>query len=90
MSVPVGVTTGAWAEPGPAARLERVRSWSMLSEPPDHASVNWHEEGAEEIAAALLDRGVGVEAGIWSGTDGGGPLRGVAARTAGDGGCWPR
>lgn len=67
VSVPVGVTTGAWAEPEPAARLERVRSWTVL---PDHASVNWHEPGAEEVAAALLDRGVGVEAGIWSGTDG--------------------
>ncbi|EYT78361.1 hypothetical protein CF54_37640, partial [Streptomyces sp. Tu 6176] len=32
--------------------------------------VNWHEPGAEELAAALLDRGVGVEAGLWSGTDG--------------------
>jgi hypothetical protein len=31
--------------------------------------VNWHEPGAEEIAALLIDRGVGVEAGIWSGTD---------------------
>ncbi|WP_328684306.1 3-keto-5-aminohexanoate cleavage protein [Streptomyces sp. NBC_01261] len=65
--VPVGVTTGAWAEPDPAARLERVRGWTIL---PDHASVNWHEPGAEEVAAALLDRGVGVEAGIWSGTEG--------------------
>ncbi|MEU0039374.1 3-keto-5-aminohexanoate cleavage protein [Streptomyces sp. NPDC006333] len=67
VDVPVGVTTGAWAEPGPAARVERVRSWTVL---PDHASVNWHEPGAEELAAALLDRGIGVEAGIWSGTDG--------------------
>jgi uncharacterized protein (DUF849 family) len=67
VSVPVGVTTGAWAEPDPAARVERVRGWTVL---PDHASVNWHEPGAEEVAAALLDRGVGVEAGIWSGTDG--------------------
>ncbi|SNX57290.1 uncharacterized protein SAMN06272735_1756 [Streptomyces sp. TLI_55] len=67
VSVPVGVTTGAWAEPDPAARLERIRSWTVL---PDHASVNWHEPGAEELAAALIDRGVGVEAGIWSGTDG--------------------
>ncbi|MFG1672095.1 3-keto-5-aminohexanoate cleavage protein [Streptomyces sp. Y7] len=67
VSVPVGVTTGAWAEPDPAVRLERVRSWTVL---PDHASVNWHEEGAEELAAALMERGVGVEAGIWSGTDG--------------------
>ncbi|MCZ4611764.1 3-keto-5-aminohexanoate cleavage protein, partial [Streptomyces sp. Lzd4kr] len=45
----------------------RVRSWTVL---PDHASVNWHEAGAEELAAALIERGVGVEAGIWSGTDG--------------------
>ncbi|MFI7414169.1 3-keto-5-aminohexanoate cleavage protein [Streptomyces sp. NPDC049627] len=67
VSVPVGVTTGAWAEPDPAARLERVRSWTTL---PDHASVNWHEPGAEEVAAALMERGIGVEAGIWSGTDG--------------------
>ncbi|MGW3119827.1 3-keto-5-aminohexanoate cleavage protein [Streptomyces sp. NPDC001107] len=70
VSVPVGVTTGAWAEPDPAARLERVKSWATLSELPDHASVNWHEEGAEQIAAALLELGVEVEAGIWSGTDG--------------------
>ncbi|MEU6448845.1 3-keto-5-aminohexanoate cleavage protein [Streptomyces sp. NPDC046979] len=65
--VPVGVTTGAWAEPDPAARVARIRSWTVL---PDHASVNWHEPGAEETAAALLERGVGVEAGVWSGTDG--------------------
>ncbi|HEX2289416.1 MAG TPA: 3-keto-5-aminohexanoate cleavage protein, partial [Pseudonocardiaceae bacterium] len=64
VSVPVGVTTGAWAEPDTAARLERVRSWTVL---PDHASVNWHEPGAEDVAALLLDLGVGVEAGIWSG-----------------------
>ncbi|MFF1297711.1 MULTISPECIES: 3-keto-5-aminohexanoate cleavage protein [unclassified Streptomyces] len=66
VSVPVGVTTGAWTEPDPARRLERVRDWTVL---PDHASVNWHEPGAEELAAALIERGVGVEAGIWSGTD---------------------
>ncbi|WP_415948928.1 3-keto-5-aminohexanoate cleavage protein [Streptomyces sp. KLOTTS4A1] len=67
VSVPVGVTTGTWAEPDPERRIERIRSWTVL---PDHASVNWHEPGAEEVAAALLDRGVGVEAGLWSGTEG--------------------
>ncbi|WKX07865.1 3-keto-5-aminohexanoate cleavage protein [Streptomyces sp. NL15-2K] len=69
VSVPVGVTTGAWAEPDldPAARMARVRGWTVL---PDHASVNWHEPGAEQMAAALIDLGVDVEAGIWSGTDG--------------------
>ncbi|MFH8939268.1 3-keto-5-aminohexanoate cleavage protein [Streptomyces griseosporeus] len=67
VTVPVGVTTGAWTEPDASARVARVRNWTTL---PDHASVNWHEPGAEEVAAALLERGVGVEAGIWSGTDG--------------------
>ncbi|MFF7951262.1 3-keto-5-aminohexanoate cleavage protein [Streptomyces griseorubiginosus] len=66
VSVPVGVTTGAWSEPDPAARVARVREWTVL---PDHASVNWHEPGAESVAAALIERGVGVEAGVWSGTD---------------------
>ncbi|MCX0242066.1 3-keto-5-aminohexanoate cleavage protein [Streptomyces drozdowiczii] len=63
--VPVGVTTGAWAVPDPHLRAAHVRSWTVL---PDHASVNWHEDGAAEVAAALLERGVGVEAGIYSGT----------------------
>ena len=60
--LPVGVTTGAWAAPDPAARVAAVRSWAVL---PDTASVNWHEDGAEAVAAALLERGVGVEAGLW-------------------------
>jgi uncharacterized protein (DUF849 family) len=61
--LPVGVTTGAWAAPDPAGRLAAVRSWTVL---PDSASVNWHEPGAEEVAALLLDHGVGVEAGLWT------------------------
>ncbi|MGP3984810.1 3-keto-5-aminohexanoate cleavage protein [Streptomyces sp. KR80] len=64
--VQIGVTTGAWAAPDPEQRAALVRSWTVL---PDHASVNWHEEGAEQVAEALFDRGVGVEAGIYSGTD---------------------
>ncbi|MFE0137725.1 3-keto-5-aminohexanoate cleavage protein [Streptomyces sp. NPDC059037] len=66
-SVPIGVTTGAWAETDPGRRVGLIRAWTVL---PDHASVNWHEPGAEAVARALLDRGVGVEAGLWSGTDG--------------------
>ena len=60
--VPIGVTTGAWADPLPAGRAARVDSWTEL---PDFASVNWHEEGTEEVASALLARGIGIEAGIW-------------------------
>ncbi|WP_459643857.1 3-keto-5-aminohexanoate cleavage protein [Kineococcus sp. NUM-3379] len=62
--VEVSVTTGAWAATG-AARRELVRSWAPGTLP-DLASVNWHEEGAEDLARLLLERGVGVEAGLWS------------------------
>ncbi|MGW0548729.1 3-keto-5-aminohexanoate cleavage protein [Streptomyces altiplanensis] len=63
--VSVGVTTGAWATADPRARAAQVRAWTVL---PDHASVNWHEDGAAHVATALLDRGIGIEAGIYSGT----------------------
>ncbi|MFI5485192.1 3-keto-5-aminohexanoate cleavage protein [Micromonospora echinaurantiaca] len=61
--LPVGVSTGAWIEPDPAARVAAVRAWRTL---PDFASVNAHEEGAEAVAAALHERGVLVEAGLWT------------------------
>lgn len=61
--LPVGVSTGAWIEPDPVARVAAIRSWTVL---PDFASVNAHEEGAEQVAAALHERGVGVEAGLWT------------------------
>ncbi|QXJ25175.1 3-keto-5-aminohexanoate cleavage protein [Actinomadura graeca] len=64
-AVAVGVTTGAWTAPDPGERAALVRSWTVL---PDHASVNFHEDGAELVAETLLDRGVGVEAGVFSGT----------------------
>jgi uncharacterized protein (DUF849 family) len=60
--VAVGVTTGAWIDPDPAARVASIQAWTVL---PDFASVNWHETGANEVAAALLARDVGVEAGLW-------------------------
>ncbi|MFE9192415.1 3-keto-5-aminohexanoate cleavage protein [Micromonospora sp. NPDC007208] len=61
--LPVGVSTGAWISPDPAARVAAVRAWSVL---PDFASVNAHEAGAEAVAAALHERGVLVEAGLWT------------------------
>lgn len=62
--VPVGVTTGEWAEPDVPRRLAAIEAWSEL---PNLASVNWHEAGADDVAALLIRRGVGVEAGIWDG-----------------------
>ena len=61
--LPVGVSTGAWIEPDPRARVAAIESWRVL---PDFASVNAHEEGAERVAAALHARGIGVEAGLWT------------------------
>lgn len=63
--LPVGVSTGAWALPDSAKRVTAVRSWSGLRLLPDFASVNWHEDGADEVAGAVLEVGVGVEAGLW-------------------------
>jgi len=63
---PLGTTTGAWTAPDPHARIRAIEGWTVL---PDHAAVNWHEDGADDIARTLLDRGVAVEAGIFSGTD---------------------
>lgn len=62
--IPIGVTTGAWVEPDPGARAALIGEWTDL---PDFASVNWHEAGADEVAASLHSRGIGVEAGIWDG-----------------------
>lgn len=60
--LPVGVTTGAWVESDPGGRVAAIRAWQEL---PDFASVNWHEEGADLVAGALLERGIAVEAGLW-------------------------
>jgi uncharacterized protein (DUF849 family) len=48
-------------------KLAHVAEWpSPDLGGPDCASVNWHEHGAIEVAAALRDNGSGVEAGIWT------------------------
>lgn len=60
--LPLGVTTGFWALPDPQKRLDAVESWTVL---PDFASVNWHEPGSAELAQLLLNRGIGVEIGIF-------------------------
>src|SRR4051812_17125768 len=61
--LPVGVTTGAWILPDASERAVAIQSWAEL---PDFASVNWHEDGADLVAATLLDRGIAVEGGLWN------------------------
>jgi uncharacterized protein (DUF849 family) len=63
--VPVGVATGAWVEPDPGRRAQLVGAWNA----PDFASVNLSEPGAVDVMRALLDAGIGIEAGIWSPQD---------------------
>jgi uncharacterized protein (DUF849 family) len=59
----VGVSTGAWIVGDTRRRLSLIREWSVL---PDFASVNVHEAGAIDVIRLLLERGVGVEAGVWN------------------------
>lgn len=63
--LPIGVTTAAWIEPDLARRLDLVRRWRE----PDYASVNLSEPGAIEVIKALLEAGIGIEAGIWTVAD---------------------
>jgi uncharacterized protein (DUF849 family) len=62
-TVPIGISTGAWIVPRTNARFELIERWNIL---PDFAGVNFHESGAVKTARLLLDKGVGVEAGIWN------------------------
>jgi uncharacterized protein (DUF849 family) len=64
--VPVGLTTGAWIEPDPERRLELVAGWRAA---PDYASVNLSEDGSLPLVRLLLQRGIGVEAGLWTAAD---------------------
>jgi uncharacterized protein (DUF849 family) len=63
--VPVGVSTGAWIEPELERRIEQIRAWRT----PDYATVNLSELGATEIMQALMEAGVGIEAGVWTVAD---------------------
>jgi uncharacterized protein (DUF849 family) len=60
--VPVGVSTGAWIEESVEQRVALLQSWSA----PDYASVNVSEDGALAVARALIDAGIGIEAGVWT------------------------
>ena len=64
--IPIGVSTGAWIEPDIERRLWQVRAWKVV---PDFASVNFSEAGTPELCTALLEMGIGVEAGLWSPED---------------------
>lgn len=70
-SLQVSVTSGAWIVPDPAERLRAITAWSDLIGPrkPDFATVNVSEDGWERVARALLNGGIGVEAGLFTAED---------------------
>jgi uncharacterized protein (DUF849 family) len=59
--VPVGLTTALWIDKEPEKRLEQIRAWGEL---PDFVSVNFDEPGTEQLCQLLLERGIGMEAGL--------------------------
>jgi uncharacterized protein (DUF849 family) len=61
--IPVSISAGAWVEPDPRRRIVLIAHWPVL---PTYATVNVYEDGAVEVAQALQDRGIAVEAAIFS------------------------
>jgi uncharacterized protein (DUF849 family) len=62
----IGISTGEWIEPDDARRRRHIGTWSVL---PDYASVNIVERDCAAVIAALRERGIGVEAGLWTAAD---------------------
>ncbi|MGH3105401.1 MAG: 3-keto-5-aminohexanoate cleavage protein [Gaiellaceae bacterium] len=61
--VPISLTTSAGIESDPRRRLELVVGWTEL---PELVTANQGEAGILELCEHLVDRGVGIEAGLLS------------------------
>lgn len=59
--IPISLTTSAGVEPDPGRRLELVAGWTEL---PELVTANQGEDGIVELCELLLERGVGIEAGL--------------------------
>ena len=63
----LSLSTGLWISgDDPEARARAIAGWT---ERPDLVSVNVSEEGWTELASLLTDRGIGIEAGVWTTAD---------------------
>jgi len=65
-NVPVGVSTHWRIPPSGRARHAPIGQWQIL---PDYVSVNLIEEDAVEVMNLVLNKGIGIEAGLWSVAD---------------------
>jgi uncharacterized protein (DUF849 family) len=63
---PIGISTGDWIEKDNGRRRDFIRNWSLL---PDYASVNLVEADCAAVIELLKQRGIGIEAGIWTVSD---------------------
>jgi uncharacterized protein (DUF849 family) len=60
----LSLSTGLWITAGDVdARLRAVSAWTEL---PDVVSLNLTEDGFDELAALLAQRGIGIETGVWT------------------------
>jgi len=59
--VPISMTTAAYLAPDPERRLALIAAWTEL---PDLVTANQREDGIVELCEHLLERGVGIEAGL--------------------------
>ena len=59
--VPISLTTSAAIEPDPRRRLALVHGWTEL---PHLVTANQGEDGIVELCDHLVERGVGIEAGL--------------------------
>lgn len=64
--LPIGLTTGWWITRNSERRLRLVERWTML---PDFCSVNFAEDGTDELCDLLSQKGIGIEAGVTSVAD---------------------
>jgi uncharacterized protein (DUF849 family) len=60
---PISLTTSASVEPDPNRRRSLIAAWTEL---PDLVSANMGEEGILELCDLLIERGIGIEAGLLS------------------------
>jgi uncharacterized protein (DUF849 family) len=62
VSVEIGLTTGEWIESDLAERIAMIREWQGV----DCATVNLSEAGFEQVMAAMLHVGIGIDVGLWA------------------------
>ncbi|QLG28725.1 3-keto-5-aminohexanoate cleavage protein [Halorarum halophilum] len=61
--VPISLSTSAGIEPDPERRYELIAAWTEL---PDLVTANQGEKGIHDLCELLVERGIGIEAGLLS------------------------